>query len=221
MKGLVMRRTVLLSMVLLTTACGGVEEKKDAMFRQLGKAALNGVIRLASSGEAPAAESVVRPQEVSTIALAEPASEPLAEPVAVATADAPAKPFEPEPASVTVEEQNSFEYSFARMDIHPAPAPSRRMLVGKRETELLRREIAKLVEVNRVEVGLGLKAHETAVAGSRIAAAALAERPRQIAHFEILFADEHEKARRLIPPPPVVAPVAPVKECATQERTAS
>lgn len=209
-----MRTTVLLSMVLLISACGVVEERKDAALRQLGKATLNGVFRLASSGEAQSSAPVVRHQEEAEVVVAEASSQPAPAPVVVAKAQAPSAP-------IMVADQDSTEFSFTHSRVDPIPASTARVMLRKRRAILREHEeLAKLAKVTLHEVEMNRMVHEHAVSSARTAAAVLAERPREISRFEVHFAEDLEKVLEL--PPAPEAPRAPEKTCTSQQaRTAS
>lgn len=215
-----MRTTVLLSMVLLISACGVVEERKDAALRQLGKATLNGVFRLASSGEAQSSAPVVRHQEEAEVVVAEASSQPAPAPVVVAKAQAPSAAAEPS-APIMVADQDSTEFSFTHSRVDPIPASTARVMLRKRRAILREHEeLAKLAKVTLHEVEMNRMVHEHAVSSARTAAAVLAERPREISRFEVHFAEDLEKVLEL--PPAPEAPRAPEKTCTSQQvRTAS
>lgn len=214
-----MRTTVLLSMVFLMTACGVVEERKDAALRQLGKATLNGVLRLASSGEAQVADPATGHHAGSEIEVAEAALQPAPVPVALARAQAPPVAAEPS-APIIVADQHSTEFSFTHTRVDPIHAPNVRVVLLKRNAIMREHEeLAKFAKVALHEVEMNRMVREHAVSSARVAAAVLAERPREIARFEMHFEEEFEKVLEL--PPAPEAPPAPQKTCTSSVRTAS
>lgn len=217
-----MRRMALLSMVVLTTACGVVEEKKDAAFRQLGKAALNGVIRLASSCAVPGAGEAARRQDSPAAVVAKAEPQPVPAPVVIEKTAVGRKTAGEIAAPVPQGEHGEFEFVYSRSEVPSMPTAPRHLVVRSDNAKHFPEEIEEMVKKARLEEHkrVAMSVRENAIASSRVAAAVLAEKPRQIARFEVLFAEQLEMASEVPPPPP--APAEPRnKACASQERAAS
>lgn len=220
-----MRTTVLLSMLLLTTACGVVEEKKDAALRNLGKATLSGVLRLASCGSMTSSESSGRFTEaVVSETSSSPVPAPIVAPAPVLLAKAEnsmsAAVAVPSVSSAGTPAEGSFQFEYSRAEDLPEAIPAMRVLIQSRGGDKHHAEFARVVK--RVKSEELVRRNETmkhAVANARVAAAALAERPLHIADFEVHFSEEFEAVRMIPSAPP--APPVPQKECSTQLRTAS
>ncbi len=216
-----MRTTVLLSMLMLTTACGVVEQKKDAALRTLGKATLNGVFRLASADgttstgrftEAVVSEASPSPASAQSVAPA---------PVSLAKASESVSAVDPVPSvSQGTPAEGSFEFAYSRVADLPESLPAMRLLVRSREGDKVHAEYARVVKkVKSEELAIHSEAMKQAVANARVAVAAHAERPLHIADFEVHFAEQLDTVGLIPSAPP--APAAPAKECSTQLRTAS